>query len=92
MSKLPAEVFRLIQEKIEKRPNPKDSNFNYVHQEDAIDIAKLAFKLGSKCPDNKAMDLCRKLAAIPAESMFESTIRTLKREAESITGKDKYAY
>lgn len=51
--KLPSNVLDLLHSKVEKRPSDKDSNFNYIHQEDVFLIAELAFSEGySRASDN----------------------------------------
>jgi hypothetical protein len=44
--KLPDEILSLIHSKVVSRPSDKDSNFNYVHQEDVFDIARAAYQKG----------------------------------------------
>ena len=46
-SKIPNEIYSMIQKYIEKRPNQNDSNFNYVHQENVFLIVEKAIDLAT---------------------------------------------
>jgi hypothetical protein len=54
---IPNEILDLIHDKTENRPSPKDQNFNYVHQEDVLFIAKLAFTMGKESTIKEAVFL-----------------------------------
>ena len=47
--KLPDDILTRIQESVQVRRSPLDSNFNFIHQEDVFIIAQLAFQRGKEC-------------------------------------------
>lgn len=48
------EILKKVHEKVEKRPSENDSNFNYVHQEDVIELVKLAYGAQNSTSNNTA--------------------------------------
>ena len=46
--KLPDDILTRIQESVQVRRSPLDSNFNFIHQEDVFIIAQLAFQRGKE--------------------------------------------
>ena len=46
-TKIPNEIYAMIKKYLEKRPNKKDSNFNYVHQENVFLIVGKAIELAT---------------------------------------------
>jgi hypothetical protein len=72
MPKLPNEILDQIHSKVAYRPSNKDSNFNFIHQEDVFIIAGLAYEAGRRASKN--VDEAR-------ETNKESEAITLLRQA-----------
>jgi len=51
------DILKKVHDKVEKRPSDKDSNFNYIHQEDVLDLVKLSYKEGCNSQKEESTEI-----------------------------------
>lgn len=69
-----------------KEPGPEPDKFSICDLCRVYDKCRIAYYKRTP-PCGESLNLIRKIAAIPEDAVFESTIRILKQEAQDIVDK-----